>query len=84
MSEPCYEVRKLGYSRSPWRVIDAAAPKDWRGRDKEVWYEDTFDHPESGLIVIPTPMAYDTKHDASAAAQALNEGRLPELLPGNP
>lgn len=61
-----FEVRKLGYSVRPWRIVEAVT-------GRELWTHEVFDHPNLGQSVIPAPMSYDRKRDAVAALAEMGE-----------
>lgn len=55
-----FEIRKLGYSVNPWRVVEVET-------GRELWTHEVFDHPSLGQTVIPAPMSYPRKRDALVA-----------------
>ena len=48
-----WQIKKLGYSAKPWRVVDEAG--------REVWVPEDFDHPMLGRHVVGSPLGAETK-----------------------
>jgi hypothetical protein len=53
-------IRKLDYSRAPWRLVDADAV-DHLERPIEFYTPEPFDHPYLGRTIIDEPVAGNTK-----------------------
>jgi len=71
MSDPVrtVQVKRLGYSRSPWRLVDSQT-------DQEVTIERAvLDHPISGVTKVPVA-GYSTKTEAVAALGRLAARQL--------
>jgi len=52
-------IQKLGYSRSPWRLVDL--DRDDFGRPVEIAVPVEFDHPTCGRTVIDEPVMGNSK-----------------------
>lgn len=70
-------IQKLGYSRSPWRLVDLDGEADYTG-PQQVCVTARFDHPTLGPTVIDEAVSGNTKAECVDAALALL-GRMIEL-----
>jgi hypothetical protein len=70
-------IQKLGYSRSPWRLVDLDAPSDYSG-PQQVCVTVRFEHPTFGPTVIDEPVMGETKAECVDTALALL-GRVIQL-----
>jgi len=62
-----FVVRKLGYSRLPWRIVEEAT-------GRELWHRAVpFDHPDIGMTSIPAPVAFRLKREAVVALAELED-----------
>ena len=55
------EIRKLGYSRAPWRLVDA--DRHEFGQPVEIEVPIVFDHPDIGRTVISEAVSGDTQRE---------------------
>lgn len=62
------EIRKLGYSANPWRLLTSDG--------REVRTPTDFDHPNLGMTRIMEPVAGNTRKQCEAKALALLERLL--------
>lgn len=68
------QIKKLGYSRSPWRLLDDDG--------NECYVPAKFDHPDMGPTMIDEPVCADTKAELIEKVLRLFSGcvkRLREL-----
>ena len=69
-------VKKCGYSRKPWRIIDTRTPQPYthaRGHQpegQEIWVMETLALAD-GRVTVPGPLAFDRKRDAVAQLATL-------------
>ena len=69
------EIRRLGYSRAPWRLVDA--DRQEFGQPVEIAVPVVIEHPTIGRTVIDEAVSGDTQREC--VRQALNLlGRLME------
>lgn len=54
------QIKKLGYSRGPWRLIDADEV-DHLGNPIEFYTPERWNHPYLGPTIIDEPVSGDTK-----------------------
>ena len=55
------EIRKLGYSRAPWRLVDA--DRQEFGQPVEIELPVVLDHPDLGRIVMSEAVSGDTQRE---------------------
>lgn len=56
-------IVRLGYSRSPWRLVDSSG--------REVYIDTPFRHPDLGHMTVAGPVCGDTKAECLRVALGL-------------
>ncbi len=61
-----FEIKKLGYSHNPWRLVDAES-------GNQIVSPETWDHPVNGTITTSEPVCGKTKDEVVRKALGLLE-----------